>query len=105
MCNGKATILHNTFTIIAANEAACAMFRCEEADLLDLDLVEIITDESLQGLAALRLKTMRELRDLGDQDLPLWRPDGTKFWVNIKTRRLEEKLYQSELKYKYEIPT
>ena len=99
-----ATILHNTFTIISASPAACAMFRCEESDLLDLDLIEIVSDESMQGLAALRLKVMRIGTQLHEQELPLWRPDGSKFWAKVITHRLEEKCYESELTYLYEIP-
>lgn len=100
----KAVILHNTFTIISASPKTCEMFRCEEADLIDLDLVELVADESMQGLAALRLRVMRIGKQLREQDLPLWRPDGSKFWATVLTQRLEEKLYESELRYKYEIP-
>lgn len=97
-----AEILHNTFTIIAANDAACSMFRCEESDLLDLDLVGIVADEDMQGLARLRLNAMRT-HALHAQDLPLWRPDGSQFYARVQSYRIDDKTFLSVLAYQHEI--
>ncbi len=98
----KATILHNTFTIIAASNAACAMFRCEESDLLDLDLVAIVADDEMRGLARLRLNAMRT-HNLHSQDLPLWRPDGSRFLATVQSHRLDAHTFLSTLTYRNEI--
>lgn len=97
-----ATILHNTYTVIAASDAACAMFRCHEEDLLDLDLVGIVADEDMRGLARLRLNAMRT-HALHAQDLPLWRPNGTKFYARVQSYRLDAHTFLSTLTYQHEI--
>jgi PAS domain-containing protein len=98
-----AVITHNTYRIIAANRAACAIFHCAEADLIDLDMIDIVADPDMRGLARLRLNAMR-VHGLGSQDLPLFRPDNTRFYANVKSHRIDEKTFESYLSYIREIP-
>lgn len=105
MCNEdhKALILHNTYRIIAANSAACAMFRCDESDLIDLDMIQIVADESMQGLARLRLNVMRN-KELREQELPIYRPDNSIFLAVVKSRRIDDHTFESELRFLYDLP-
>lgn len=100
----KPIIKHDTFRIISANRLACELFRCEECDLVDQDLIELIADPDMQGLARARLKHIRTTSNLRSQDLPLFRQDGTKFWATVTTKRIDHHHFESELKYKNEIP-
>lgn len=97
-------IKHNTFRIISANPAACELFRCEECDLVDQDLIELIADPDMQGLARARLKHIRTTSNLRSQDLPLFRMNGTKFWATVTTRRIDGHHFESDVIYKFEMP-
>lgn len=101
--DGRAVILHNTYRIIAANRAACAIFHCAEEDLIDLDMIDIIADSSMQGLARLRLDVMR-VHQLGSQDLPIFRPDNSRFYARVLSHRIDEKTFETTIVHLYEIP-
>lgn len=103
MPDERAVIIHNTFRIIAANCAACAIFHCAEEDLIDLDLVEIVADESMRGLARLRLNTMR-VYELGSQELPIFRPDNSRFRALVQSQRIDDKTFETTIIHLYEIP-
>lgn len=101
--DNRAVIIHNTYRIIAANRAACAIFHCSESDLIDLDMIDIVADESMQGLARLRLNTMK-VHQLGSQELPIFRPDNSRFYARVQSQRIDAHTFETTLTYLYEIP-
>lgn len=103
MSDERAKVIHNTFRIIAANHAACALFHCSESDLIDLDMIQIVADESMRGLARLRLKAMK-VHELGSQELPIYRPDNSRFWARVQSQRIDANTFETTLVHLYEIP-
>ena len=97
-----ALITHDTPRIIAANDRACLLFRCDPHDLIDADMVDLVYGEDMRGLVRLRLRVMREHEEMPPQMLPLLRPDGSRFWAEVKTDQLDDGSYQSALSYKWE---
>ena len=100
--DNQAVIRHNTYTIISANAAALALFRCESWQIIDQDMLWLICDPDFVGLAKMRLNSIRR-RDLNSQNLPLWRFDGTQFEATVQTRRISGKEFESTLVYLHEI--
>lgn len=98
----QAIITHDTSRITAANQAACALFRCDDDYLIDRRIANGITNDDFKGLAALRLKMMREGGELPPQKLPFMRHDNTKFWAEVKTRPIGDGLFETVLTYLYE---
>lgn len=90
---------HNTHTIIEADSNAYIMFRCEPVMLHDRSMLDLIADEDFKGLARWRLKHIREKGELSSQKLPLLRFDGSVFWGEVKTRRIDEHTFESTVTY------
>jgi hypothetical protein len=96
------TILHDTLTIIDANDAACQLFRIDKQDLIDRDLLGGVADDSMRGLIKMRLKMIRELGELHAQHIPFMRHDNTIFWAEVQTTLTADGLYKTTLRYLYE---
>jgi PAS domain S-box-containing protein len=97
-----AVIVHDTFTIIDVDAATCEMFGYERRDLIDQRLTIGIYRGDMQWLAALRLKTIRELGELPPQDLPFYRANGSIFWARCKTTKRTDGLFETMIVYLYE---
>lgn len=99
-----AIFIHDTKRIISANNAACQMFRSQRIALVDLDMMELIGSDDLRGLARLRMRVLREGRELPLPNIqyPFLRGDGTVFWGSVKTRQLRDGTYETTVTYEYE---
>jgi PAS domain S-box-containing protein len=95
-------IWHDTLTILDVNEAACRLFDCEPDVLIDKLLLNGIARDDMRGLTAARLQVIRTIGDMPPQDLPFLRPNGTRFWANVQTHRLDNGRYETRLTYKYD---
>lgn len=104
MSDDRARIIHNTYTIISVNQAACDLFRCQLWQIIDQSMLWLISDPDFAGLAKARLRAIRETHDLGYQDLPLWRFDGTQFEGRVQTHRISGEQFESTITFLYEIP-
>jgi PAS domain S-box-containing protein len=98
------TFVHDTKRILHVNEAACHLFRCEEIGLVDVNMLDLISDETLRGLAALRLSSMRELGKTPNYQIkyPFVRCDGTIFWASLSTRLIGDGCFKTTLIYESE---
>jgi PAS domain S-box-containing protein len=99
-----AIFIHDTRHIISANSAACVLFRCEEVALVDLDMMELIADPDLRGLARLRMRVIREqdINQLRDIKYPFRRCDGTVFIGSVISRLLDDGNVETTVKYEGE---
>lgn len=94
-----ALFVHDTRVIIDANERACQMFGVELWELVDQALTNSVPHEDMKWLVELRMKTIRERGDLGPQRLPFMRADGSVFWAECQTRKRDDGLFETEVKY------
>lgn len=104
MCYESAVIIHDTYTIIEANQAACDLFRCKPWQIADQSMLWLISDPDFVGLAKLRLGVIRSAHDLNYVDLPLWRFDGTQFEGRVQTHKISDGQFESIITFLYEIP-
>lgn len=104
-CNFQAAVfIHDTRRVISANNAACMMFRSQRIALVDIDMLELIASEDMRGLAALRMRVLREGHGppLPNIQYPFLRGDGTVFWGSTKTRMLRDGTYETTVTYEFE---
>lgn len=94
-----AIVTHDTHRIIYANPAACALWRAELWQLVDQPLAEGAAEADMKWLIALRMKAIRDKGELRPQRLAFLRLDGSIFWAECKTRKLEGGLFETEIRY------
>lgn len=94
-----ARFIHDTHRIIAVDEAGAALFRCDPIALVDRDMLELIANDDMRGLARLRLSVMRERERLPDICYPFMRCDGTVFWAALSTRKTDDGHFETTLVY------
>lgn len=99
-----AIFIHDTQRIISVNNAACRLFRSQRVALVDLDMLELIASHDMRGLAKLRMRILREGRELPLPNIqyPFLRGDGTVFWGSLKTRKLRDGTYETTVTYEFE---
>jgi PAS domain S-box-containing protein len=102
MSNDEPKFIHDTRRIIAVNAAGCALFRCEECALIDLDMMELIADEDFRGLARLRMALLREHGHAPPIKHPFRRCGGSIFWASVLSRRLADGTFETTVTYEYE---
>lgn len=97
-----AVMVHDTQRIIAVNKEACELFRCEPLALIDSDLLDLIASEDMRGLAALRMRVMRERGvPLPNIKYPFFRCDGSIFWGSVFTREIPDG-FETTIIYEFE---
>src|SRR5512136_1427741 len=94
--------IHDTWSIVEANQAACDLFRCDVEALIDLPMVNLIADPDFQGLARLRLSMIREQRLLPPIKYKYHRCDGSLFWATVTTKILFDGNFETVLTYEGE---
>jgi hypothetical protein len=94
-----ARFTHDTRRIIAVDEAGAALFRCEAIALVDRDMLDLIANDDLRGLARLRLSIMREHERLPDICYPFLRFDGLVFWATLSTKKTDDGHFETTLVY------
>lgn len=95
----QAHFRHNTHTIIEADDNACIMLRCDRLALHDRSMLDLIYSDEFKGLAKWRLRHIRERGELKSQRLPLLRFDGSVFWAEVQTRRIDAHTFESTVTY------
>lgn len=81
------------------NQAACALFRCEESALVDLDMMELVVHEDFKGLARLRMRVLRDRKKIKPFKYQYKRCDGSHFWASVVTVHLDGDLFETTLIY------
>ena len=102
MSHDEPKFIHDTRRIISVNAAGCALFRCEAMALVDLDMMELIADEDLRGLARLRMKMLRERGHVPGFRYPFRRCGGSVFWASVTSRTLGDGTFETLVTYEYE---
>ncbi len=92
-------ILHDGKTICAISPKALELFHCDLVDIIGRDIFEIIPNADMRGLAKLRMSHIIERGNLGVQELPLQRPDGSTFWAKVQTKKIGLDTLVSFLEY------
>lgn len=97
-------IIHDSFTIFEANQAALDLFRCDFEDILSRPLTSLIAIEDFNGLVRLRMALLREHGHIPDVSYPFNRKDKSIFWGRVSTHPffLRPGLYESEVIYQGE---
>jgi PAS domain S-box-containing protein len=85
-----ALVWHDTLVIIDANPQALDLFRCEHEWLIDRTLIDLVALPDFKGLAAVRLLSIRDGKQLHTQKLPFRRADGSVFWGDVLTTPYED---------------
>ena len=97
---GKYWIIHDGRVICDVSDPILDLWRCTRAELIGVNIFDIIPSPELRELARLRVNhILTKGADLHDQDLPVSRPDGTTFWINVITIEIYDGVYLSELTY------
>lgn len=106
----RAQIIHDTISIIDANQEALALFECESSELIGKPLIEGIHDKDMRTLVELRLFRIRNKGEMPPAKIPLqfpfMRADRSIFWAEVQTTQITEGecagLWLSELTYRGE---
>ena len=99
----RAQFVHDTRRIVAVNVLMCELFRCEPYQLVDLDMMELISNETFRGLARLRMVMLRERGTVPAFTYYFRRCDGTRFAAEVKSERLDDGDFRTTLFYLREI--
>ncbi len=92
--------IHDTRRIVSANAAACALFRAEPLALVDLDILELLPDESdRRWMANMRLGQMRAGKFPPPFVHVFRRHDGTLFYGAVITDALGGGLFETTVLY------
>lgn len=94
-----ARFIHDTRRIISVDAAGAALFRCEPLALIDRDMLELISNDDMKGLARLRLRYMKDHERMPDVCYPFLRFDGSVFWASVSTRRRDDGNFETTLVY------
>lgn len=99
-----AIFTHDTKRIIHANEAACELFRCEEWQLIDRDMLDFVP-EYLQDLTRFNLHTTQKGRGtlVKTRQYDFVRCDGTVFSAEVSSRQLDDGHIETTVTYRYEV--
>lgn len=82
-------IIHDTYIIVRADEEAHKLFAAQPDQLVGVKLLDLISDQDLKGLAALRMMVARrtEQSRLPNVDYIFKRFDGSLFYGHVMTSR------------------
>ena len=96
--------IHDTRRILSVNDAGAALFRCEAVDLIDRDMMELLSDVNYRGLARLRMVMLREqwAAPPARFSYEYLRHDGSTFWARVESEPLGEGLFETVLIYERE---
>lgn len=102
--DSTAIFIHDTRLIVAVNDCACALFRCEREALIDLDMLDLVRGDEMKQLARLRMETLHEHGALKfTLDYEFIRCDGSAFCAYTETCAMGGGLYWTQVVKKYEI--
>jgi PAS domain S-box-containing protein len=98
-------IVHDGQVILEVNDAACDLFRCECGALVGRRMEQIIYSDELQTLAVWRGKHIMAQPDEREfrQSYDFVRCDGTRFWGEAISRRIEPGKYRTIIRWDYDI--
>lgn len=100
----EAIFVHDTRRIISANQAAHELFRCEDWQLIDRDMLEFVP-EYMRDLT--RFNLYSTLRGKGSmikiRQYDFMRCDGTIFAASVNSRMLEDGTIETTVTYRYEV--
>lgn len=100
----EAIFVHDTKRIISASAGAHELFRCEDWELLDRDLLELVP-EYMRDLT--RFNLYSTLRGKGSvvktRQYDFVRCDGSIFAASVNSRLLEDGTLETTVTYRYEI--
>lgn len=99
-----AVFIHDTRRIIHANDDAQKLFRCDELELIDRDLLDFIP-EWLQDMTRFNLYTTRKGKGsiTNPRRYDFLRCDGTTFSAEVSTRQLEAGQFETVVTWRYEV--
>lgn len=99
-----AIFIHDTKRIIHANNAACELFRCEEWQLIDRDMLDFIP-EDFKDLTRFNLHTTGKGKGtlIKPRQYDFVRCDGTVFSGEVSSRQLDDGNIETTVAYRYEV--
>src|SRR5512136_1880988 len=97
--SNRPKFIHDTRRIVSVNPEGCALFRCDESALVDLDMMELVVHEDFKGLARLRMRVLRERRRIKPYQYLYRRCDGSMFWAAVVTVHLDGDQFETTLIY------
>jgi PAS domain S-box-containing protein len=94
-----AVIVHDTQSIVDANEEACALFGQELEDLIDGNLLEGVSNGDMKFLVKLRMYLARMKGRSPRERIKFARLNGSVFWAWSETVRRDDGLFETTLTY------
>lgn len=100
----QAIFIHDTRRIISANADALTMFRCEEWELKDRPLLDLVP-EYLQDLTRINLYTTLKGRGtlIKSRQYDFIRCDGTLFSAEVTSRQLDNGQFETTVTFRYNV--
>lgn len=100
----EAYVIHDGTIVLEVNDAFCALFKCDDHDILDRHIEDIISGTDFRALALLRGKHI--MADTHDRDYrqeyEFMRFDGSRFWGTAISTRMDYDRYKTVIKWEYD---
>jgi PAS domain S-box-containing protein len=100
--NEAAVLLHDSLIILDVTDAFCELFRCDHDTAIGLSIFDLVFQPDFQSLGRLRMRLLRERGKVPPVTYLFNRFDGTLFYGDARTEKIEDGRYQSIIIYKYE---
>lgn len=101
----EAIVVHDGHIILEVNDAVCDLFHCKREALIGRQMEQIIYSDELQMLATWRGRHIMAQQDNLEfrQPYDFVRCDGTRFWGEAVSQRIEPGKYRTVIRWDYDI--
>ncbi|MGV0974487.1 MAG: PAS domain-containing protein [Azonexus sp.] len=97
-----AVLLHDSMIILDVTDAFCELFQCDHDTPIGLSIFDLVFHPDFQGLGKLRMRLLREHGRVPPVTYLFNRFDGSLFYGDAVTEKVEDGRYQSIIIHKYE---
>jgi PAS domain S-box-containing protein len=100
--NTAAALLHDSLIILDVTDAFCQLFRCDRDTAIGLSIFDLLIQQDFQGLGRLRMRLLRDMGRIPPVTYLFNRFDGSLFYGDATTEKIEDGKYKSIIIYKYD---
>lgn len=98
----KPFLAHDTIRVLYANEAACALFRCDPLVLTARSVADLIVGQDFGTLVRIHMQILREQGDAPNIEYPFLRCNMTVFWAMTESGQFDNGVFAMFLKKTFE---
>lgn len=102
MSEANPFLAHDTIRVLYANDAACALFRCEPLVLTARSIADLIVGDDFGTLAKVHMQILREQGEAPNIEYPFLRGDLTVFWAMTTSGQFDDGVFAMFLKKTFE---